>query len=69
MERLVPLGFLFVSFFDFLLVASMIDVRRSVEACATRARTFFGAVALALFAVLLYFGAAMDWLSPRHILG
>jgi hypothetical protein len=47
----------------------MIDVRRSIGARATRSRSSLTAVALAIFAVLLYWGAAMDWLSPRNILG
>ena len=47
----------------------MIETCGSIEPRATRARTFVTAVALAMFAVLLYFGALMDWFSPRNILG
>jgi hypothetical protein len=35
----------------------------------SHARNWLTAVALAGFAVLLYWGAAADWLMPRNILG
>ncbi len=34
-----------------------------------RARSCLTAVALAMFAVLLYFGAVSDWFLPRNIFG
>ena len=66
-DHLDDSGLLFL--LRFLLVATVKDLKDGRRMSAEKARTWAVGMVLTASAVLLYLGAACDWLIPRQILG